>query len=285
MLEAHKIEQKISPFPTWKNMSLGTKFLLIIITIILSIMLFVYEIFYVPTGSMKDSLLVGDYLVATKFDYGYSGSSLWGTPDLFSHRIFFKEPERGDIIIFHLPHLENKKYVSRVIGFPGDKIQLKKGIVYINDVAVERKYIGTFSEGWKTYNRYLETLPSGKQYYVLDLYDNTIGPEHSKYDNTTAYYVPEGKYFFLGDNRDEASDSRVYMGPVDAKNFVAKVRMIFCSFPEILWRHDLYGWAQFKHIWTYILSGNSDRFYRYVDELDEDRKRAEAERKKRERGR
>jgi signal peptidase I len=280
--EEEKQEKKFRfELPNWSNLFAEAKSLFIVVVIAVSIRLFVYEPFYVPSGSMMDSLLVGDYVFATKYDYGYSNHSFWGAPNLLNGRIFFTEPTRGDIIIFHLPHLENKLYVKRLIGLPGDKIQLKQGIVFINDVEVPRKYIGTFSEGWKTYNRYLETLPNGKKYYVLDLYDNTLGPDQGDYDNTPPYYVPEGKYFFMGDNRDESADSRAHMGPVDAKYLVAKVKLISYSFKEVLWRSDLSMWEQFKHIWTFILSGNSDRFFRWVDELDEDRKKAEEERKQR----
>jgi signal peptidase I len=253
--------------PNWSNLFEEAKSLAIVVVIALAIRLFVYEPFYVPSGSMMDSLLVGDYVFATKFDYGYSNHSFWGAPNLFQGRVLSKDPARGDIIIFHLPHLENKLYVKRLIGLPGDKIQMKQGIVYINDKEVPRTYVGTYSEDGKTYNKYLETLPNGKKYHVLDLYDNTLGPEQGDYDNTPPYYVPEASYFFMGDNRDESGDSRVHMGPVDEKFLVAKVRIIAYSFAENLWRSDLSFTQQMKHIWTFITSFRSDRFFRSVDRI------------------
>ena len=254
--------------PNWKNLFDEVKSLSLVVIIAIAIRLFIYEPFHVPSGSMTDTLLVGDYVFATKFDYGYSNHSFWGAPDLFQGRIFYNPPKRGDVIIFHLPHVENKFYVKRLIGLPGDKIQLKQGIVYINDVEVPRNYMGTYTEGGKVYNKYLETLPNGKKYYVLDLYDNTLGPEEGDYDNTPPYYVPGDHFFFMGDNRDESGDSRVHLGTVDAKFLIAKVRIISYSFAENLWRSDLSISEQLKHIWTFITSFRTDRFFRSIDKLD-----------------
>ena len=150
------------------------------------------------------------------------------------------------------------------------KYSLKKGIVYINDVEVPRKYAGTYIADNKEYNKYIETLPNGKKYYVLDLYDNTLGPEAGDYDNTPPYYVPDNRYFFMGDNRDESADCRVHMGYIDPKYFVAKVKMIPYSFEEQLWRDDL-GWIdQIKHVWTFIKSFRTNRFFRWVDIIEDE---------------
>ena len=254
--------------PNWNNLFAEAKSLGVVVFVAVAIRLFIYEPFYVPSSSMTDSLLVGDYVFATKFDYGYSNHSFWGAPNLFEGRIFGSKPKRGDVIIFHLPHVENKFYVKRLIGLPGDKIQMKQGIVYINDVEVPRKYIGTYLEDSKTYNKYMEVLPEGLKYYVLDLYDNTLGPEQGDYDNTPPYYVPEKHYFFMGDNRDESGDSRVHLGTIDEKFLVAKVRLISYSFSETLWRADLSALDQIKHIWTFITSFRSDRFFRFIDKID-----------------
>ena len=123
-----KLPKKIANFelPNWKDLFDEAKSLAFVIVIALSIRLFVYEPYLVPSASMTNTLLTGDFVFATKYDYGYSNHSFWGAPNFFNDRIFFKHPNRGDIIIFHLPHLENKFYVKRLIGMPGDKIQLKK---------------------------------------------------------------------------------------------------------------------------------------------------------------
>ena len=255
--------------PDWSYLWKETKELLAVIFIALGIRLFIYEPYYVPSESMMNSLLIGDYVFCTKFDYGYSNHSIWGAPNLFEGRIFNKMPERGDVTVFHLPHLEDKLYVKRVVGLPGDKIQVQKGILYINDVEAPRKYVGTYVSGGKTYNQYIETLPNKKEYYVLDLYDNTMGPEAGDYDNTPPYYVPEGHYFMMGDNRDESGDSRVNMGPIHEKFLVAKVRRIAYSFSEKLFPGNLSWSEQLSHFVTFFKSLRMERLFMKIDYLKE----------------
>ena len=170
-----------------------------------------FQPFNIPSGSMKPTLLVGDYIFVSKFSYGYSRySAPLGLP-LFDGRIFGDAPARGDVAVFKLPTDPSIDYVKRVIGLPGDRIQMKKSVLYINGEAVPKVRVEDFSEttwsgGIEAVERYIETLPNGVSYEVLDLTPNGIS------DNTREYVVPPGHYFMMGDNRDNSSDSRV-QGP------------------------------------------------------------------------
>jgi signal peptidase I len=189
-----------------------------------------YEPFNIPSGSMIPTLLVGDYLFVSKFSYGYSRYSLpFGLP-LFSGRIFFHPPERGDVVVFKLPTDNATDYIKRVIGLPGDRIQMKQGQLYINDREVPRKRIEDYlyQEGNGIViplAQYIETLPNGVQHRIIKMGDN--GP----LDNTQVYQVPPGDYFMMGDNRDNSEDSRVLsaVGYVPAENLIGKAQFLFFS--------------------------------------------------------
>ena len=189
-----------------------------------------YEPFNIPSGSMVPTLLIGDYLFVSKFSYGYSRYSLpFGIP-LFSGRIFFHPPARGDVVVFKLPTDNSTDYIKRVIGLPGDHIQVKNGILYINDQPCPRKRIEDYlyQEGngaVMPIAQYIETLPNGRQHPIIQMTDN--GP----LDNTPVYDVPPGKYFMMGDNRDNSQDSRVLsaVGYVPAENLIGPAQFIFFS--------------------------------------------------------
>jgi signal peptidase I len=189
-----------------------------------------YEPFNIPSGSMIPTLLVGDYLFVSKFSYGYSRFSLpFGLP-LFSGRILFRPPQRGDVVVFKLPTDNSTDYIKRVIGLPSDSIQMKSGQLYINGVEVPRERIEDYlyPEGDGTIvpvRQYLETLPNGVKHRIITLDQN--GP----LDNTQVYHVPPGDYFMMGDNRDNSEDSRVLsaVGYVPAENLVGKAQFIFFS--------------------------------------------------------
>ena len=189
-----------------------------------------YEPFNIPSGSMVPTLLVGDYLFVSKFSYGYSRYSLpFGLP-LFSGRIFFHPPERGDVAVFKLPTDNSTDYIKRVIGLPGDHIQMKNGVLYINDQPCPRKRIEDYlyEEGNGAVvpiTQYIETLPNGRQHRIIQMTDN------GALDNTPVYDVPTGKYFMMGDNRDNSQDSRVLsaVGYVPAENLVGPAQFIFFS--------------------------------------------------------
>jgi signal peptidase I len=203
----------------------------------------VYEPFNIPSGSMVPTLLVGDYLFVSKFSYGYSRYSLpFGLP-LFSGRIFSHPPERGDVIVFKLPTDNSTDYIKRVIGLPGDHIQMKGGNLYINDQLVQRRRTQDYlyHEGNGTViplAQYIETLPNGRQHLIIKMGDN--GP----LDNTPVYDVPPGDYFMMGDNRDNSQDSRVLsaVGYVPAENLIGRAEFIFFSTDGSARLWELWKW-------------------------------------------
>lgn len=189
-----------------------------------------YEPFNIPSGSMVPTLLVGDYLFVSKFSYGYSRYSLPFGPPLFSGRLFFHSPERGDVVVFKLPTDNSTDYIKRVIGLPGDHIQMKNGILFINGQPVPRRRIQDYlyQDGPGAVlplAQYIETLPNGVQHRIIEMSDN--GP----LDNTQEYVVPSGDYFMMGDNRDNSQDSRVLsaVGYVPAENLIGRAEFIFFS--------------------------------------------------------
>jgi len=211
--------------------------------IALIIRTFLFQPFNIPSGSMKETLLVGDYLFVSKYTYGYSRYSIPFSPPLFSGRIWSANPVRGDIVVFRLPKDDTTDYIKRVIGLPGDKIQMIDGVLHINGVPVKRERIDDFienEEGGRTtrVKRWRETLPNGVSYTTLDLIDNGF------YDNTPVYEVPPGQYFMMGDNRDNSTDSRVLsqVGYVPLQNIVGKAQIIFFSIHEGERAWELWRW-------------------------------------------
>jgi len=169
---------------------------------------FAFQPFNIPSGSMIPTLLVGDYLFVSKYSYGYSRYSFPFGLGFFSGRIFGSQPERGDVAVFRHPPRNDEDYIKRIIGLPGDRIQMKAGQLYINDVLAPRER--TEDEVDKDpYGRvrrvekYVETLPNGRSYIIREALGSN-GPT----DNTREFVVPEGHYFAMGDNRDESLDSR-----------------------------------------------------------------------------
>jgi signal peptidase I len=182
---------------------------------------------------MKATLLVGDYLFVSKYSYGYSRYSLPLSPPLFSGRLLaFGVPERGDIVVFRLPKDDSTDYIKRVIGLPGDAVQVVDGVLQINGQPVTRERIADFldsDEGRPATNvrRWRETLPNGVSYTTLDL------PYNLQSDNTDVYRVPPGNYFMMGDNRHNSTDSRFpQVGYVPFDNIVGRAQIIFFSVQE-----------------------------------------------------
>jgi signal peptidase I len=203
------------------------------LAIAMFVRIFFYQPFNIPSGSMKETLLIGDYLFVSKLSYGYSKFSFPFSPDLFSGRIFGAEPKRGDVVVFKLPRDNETDYIKRVIGLPGDEIQMMHGVLYINGKAVPKvrtdDYVTTDPSGRERHvARYLETLPNGVTYPVLDLVQDGFG------DNTDVYKVPEGDFFMMGDNRDNSTDSRFLseVGFVPFQKLVGKAQIIFFSIDE-----------------------------------------------------
>lgn len=196
--------------------------------------------FSIPSGSMRPTLLEGDYLFVTKWAYGYSRHSLPYSPNLFSGRIWSAEPERGDVVVFKYPPNPSLDYIKRVIGLPGDTIQMREGVLHINGEAVPRELIGVvqdadITEMARPVEVWRETMPNGVSYDTLDLTPNSIG------DNTREFQVPEGHYFMMGDNRDNSTDSRFSVGYVPYDHLVGRANVIFFSIsggasPLEIWR-------------------------------------------------
>ena len=194
-----------------------------------------FEPFNIPSGSMVPTLLVGDYLFVSKYSYGYSKFSLPFAPSLFEGRIFGSVPTRGDVAVFKLPTDNSTDYIKRIVGLPGDKIQVRHGDLYINDQLVPRRATGDYmyQEGGAVVmlRQYIEMLPGNKpgepvvEHRIIKIGDN--GP----LDNTPVYEVPPGHYFGMGDNRDNSQDSRVLsmVGYIPAENLVGRAEFIFFS--------------------------------------------------------
>jgi len=219
--------------------------------------IFLFQPFNIPSGSMIPTLLVGDYLFVSKYSYGYSNYSLPFSPDLFSGRIWASPPARGDVAVFKLPRDNSTDYIKRVIGLPGDEVQMVNGVLHINGKPVKRQRVEDFATQDSLGNsrkilRYKETLPNGVSYQVLDLVENGFG------DNTKVFKVPEAHYFMMGDNRDNSTDSRVAqaVGFVPVENFVGRAEIIFFSAkPGTTW------WE----VWRWPTGIRWSRMFRLVD--------------------
>jgi signal peptidase I len=192
---------------------------------------FLFEPFNIPSHAMMPTLLEGDYLFVSKFSYGYSRFSLPFEPAALSGRIVATDPRLGDVVVFALPRDNSTTYIKRVIGLPGDRIQMKEGLLHINGKAVARERLPDCTGGQacgssdKTVKHWRETLPNGVSHETLDCVDNGF------YDNTVEYAVPPGHIFAMGDNRDNSTDSRVLsaVGYIPLENVFGRAGMIYLS--------------------------------------------------------
>jgi signal peptidase I len=246
----------------------------LLIALVLRVLLF--QPFTIPSASMEPNLFQGDYIIVSKFSYGYSRHSIPFSPKLFSGRLFFHAPQRGDIVVFKLPRDGHTDYIKRLIGLPGDRIQVKQGLVYINGKPIDRTPAppGVEDMGYgelKTVARFYETLPNGRHFLT-----NSYGSD-GQVDNTGVYVVPPHCYFMMGDNRDNSADSRFDpaippdsasatcpwdssldqyvngegVGFVPEENLVGRARLILLS-----WKP---GASLFKP-WTWVLDARPERF-------------------------
>jgi signal peptidase I len=239
-------KRKIDIEPTQENTVYETiKTVFFAALIAMTLRSLIFEPFSIPSGSMVPTLLVGDYLFVSKNTYGYSRYSFPMGVMPIQGRIQAKPVERGDIIVFAKPHNERIDYIKRVIGLPGDHIQVKNGRLYINRVMVEREFVGeyeynTADSGMIKHKRYKEILPEGREHMIIERSDR--GP----LDNTAEFIVPENHYFMMGDNRDGSQDSRVMteVGFVPYENLVGRAERTFFSLEEGTPVWKIWEWPQ-----------------------------------------
>ena len=232
--EGKKMSVDKASDPRMKHKEAGDTIRIIVHALILAVLIriFLFQPFNIPSGSMKPTLLIGDYLFVSKFSYGYSRYSFPFSPNLFSGRIWAADPRRGDVAVFKNP-FTGEDYIKRVIGLPGDEIQMINGVLHINGRAVPKRRVKDFIGRDRFGNirplaRFEEVLPNGVRYFVLDELPR------GQLDTTPIYKVPQGHYFMMGDNRDNSTDSRVYdaVGPVPLENFVGRADRLFFSVDE-----------------------------------------------------
>ena len=212
-----------------------------------------YEPFNIPSASMLPTLLIGDYLFVSKWAYGYSRHSMPFSPPVFEGRILESQVDRGDVAVFKLPRDNSTDYIKRIVGLPGDRIQVKGGQLFINDEPVKRERVDDFVDrDWRGNTvripRYRETLPNGVQHHTLDMVQN------SDTDNTPVFTVPAGHYFAMGDNRDNSVDSRVPgggVGFVPAENLVGRADILFFSKPDDVGIWEVWNW-RFRRFFNLI---------------------------------
>ena len=230
------------------------KSIIIAISIALLIRSFVFEPFNIPSGSMKPNLLVGDFIFVSKYSYGFSRHSLPFSLPLIPKKIFSKIPERGDVVVFKTPENNRTDYIKRVIGLPGDKIEIKNGIIFINGSEILRKKLNDFldtdnntsNKRVRMYNEYF----FDKEINILDITDNGIA------DNTQLFNVPVNHFFVMGDNRDNSQDSRFIgtVGFIPFENLVGKARFIFFSLEN----------SRFLQIWKWPNSIRYERIFKKI---------------------
>jgi len=230
---------------------------------------FFFSPFVIPSGSMKPNLLIGDFLFVSKYSYGISKYSFPFAPPLFDGKFFDHNAERGDVIVFRPVHRPDQDWIKRVVGLPGDSIQMKNGVLYINgkecllekqdtpfvdhleleyrDGAERRVY----SKEGDEIDQYVQTLPNGLKHTIIKKNRFGEGP----LDDTPLYAVPEGHYFAMGDNRDGSDDSRNMraLGFVPHERLIGKAQFIFFSTSAQWW--EVWKWLtsiRFNRIFTWI---------------------------------
>ncbi len=213
-----------------------------------------FEPFNIPSGSMKPTLLVGDYLFVSKYAYGYSRYSLPFSLPLFEGRIFASLPKRGDVVVFKLPSDNTTDYIKRVVGLPGDRIQVRNGVVYVNGEPARLERVGEFRDPEEGLGRpaviYREYLPGNRDHLIMDLYPN------GRFDNTGVFEVPEGYIFVMGDNRDNSLDSRsTHVGFVPLENLVGRAEILFFSLDPR---------ARFWEVWKWPWAVRFDRLFQRI---------------------
>ena len=206
---------------------------------------FFFEPFNIPSGSMVPTLLIGDYMFVNKMSYGYSRYSFPFSMGGFDGRILESQPERGDVAVFRHPEKTEIDFVKRIVGLPGDRLQVKAGVLHINGDPVKRKRSGDYTyydnsrASFVTGRLYLETLPNGVEHPILETSGDT-----GWLDNTPEFVVPEGHFFAMGDNRDNSNDSRVLgdVGYVKMENLIGRASFFFFSVDETASLYKPWTW-------------------------------------------
>jgi signal peptidase I len=227
------VEPAVTPKKEVKKESTGEMIRSFLIAILIALVFrsVAYEPFHIPSGSMLSTLYKGDYIFVSKLSYGYSRYSFPLGFDFFDGRVLETAPERGDVVVFRLPANPRIDFIKRVIGLPGDKIQVLNGRLFINGTPVEVTRRGDIEVPNELGNPvrmklYEETLPNGKTHIILD------ETEQGMVDNTPVYVVPEGHYFMMGDNRDNSEDSRFQdaVGFIPAENLIGRAEIVLLSY-------------------------------------------------------
>jgi len=210
---------------------------------------FLYEPFSIPSGSMYPNLKVGDYLFVSKFSYGFSKHSLPFSVPIIPERIFSKEPKRGEIVVFKTPEDNKTDYIKRVIGLPGDTLEMKNNLIFINDTKIKIKTIKT--EQYKSFNvkKNSEILPNNLSYEVYEFEKIFDGLNTN---NFSKIKIPKDKFFVLGDNRDNSQDSR-FIGLIPRENLIGRAEIVVVSFDT-----DIGSLFRF---WTWFSALRKDRLF------------------------
>jgi signal peptidase I len=271
--ESPEAEEPAAPEPSVEDVAAGdatagkaghtdswwelAKALFYALLIALVVRTFLFQPYNIPSGSMEGTLLIGDYLFVQKSAYGYSRFSFpWGRLLPSFGRVFERRAHRGDVVVFALPSDPSTVFIKRLIGLPGDRVQMLDGVLYLNDKPVPKVRVADFVEinldGYEHHiAQYRETLPDGKSYLVLD------GIPDGPSDNTPVYLVPPGHYFMMGDNRDDSDDSRGIVGYLPAENLVGKAEFEFFSIDG-----DKTNWWSF---WTWPWAVRYGRMFTFID--------------------
>ena len=229
------------------------KTLILAIFAALCIRSFLFEPFSIPSGSMYPTLVVGDYLFVSKYNYGFSKHSLPLSLPLIPQRVFYKEPKRGDVIIFKTPEDNKTDYIKRLIALPGDKIKMINSNLYINGEKVKKEkikeevYSNSYNEKIDVIH-FRETLPNGRSYSIFEIPDKNIIFETNNFEEII---VPNNEFFVLGDNRDNSQDSR-FIGGIPKDNLLGKAQIVFLSFDTNI--------GSFWKVWTWFSALRKDRF-------------------------